>query len=146
MLRQLENTLTLSRAGSPAKTFWRLGWIGFWTQIGFGSLPVILVVYALIFDRHSGSGTRAGNLLIEYLTFADLLIIGVHHGVVLPIHTACAAVSGSGTTTIPPRLAASSVDWGCRRRRGHRVWARQHCQPAWTLKTSARSFRPTRRV
>ena len=38
MLRQLENTLTLSRAGSPAKTFWRLGWIGFWTQIGFGSL------------------------------------------------------------------------------------------------------------
>ena len=54
MLRQLENTLTLSRAGSPAKTFWRLGWIGFWTQIGFGSLPVILVVYALIFD----TGTR----------------------------------------------------------------------------------------
>src|SRR6516165_2320612 len=75
MLRQLENTLTLSRAGSPAKTFWRLGWIGFWTQIGFGSLPVILVVYALIFDRHSGAGTRAGNLLIEYLTIADLLIL-----------------------------------------------------------------------
>ena len=47
MLRQLENTLTLSRAGSQAKTFWRLGWIGFWTQIGFGSLPVILVL------RHS---------------------------------------------------------------------------------------------
>ena len=75
MLRQLENTLTLSRAGSPAKTFWRLGWVAFWTQIGFGSLPVILVVYALIFDRHSGAGTRAGNPLIEYLTFADLLIL-----------------------------------------------------------------------
>jgi Protein of unknown function (DUF3611) len=57
MLRQLENTLTLSRSGSPAKTFWRLGWIGFWTQIGFGSLPVVLVVYAFIFDRHSGAGT-----------------------------------------------------------------------------------------
>ena len=75
MLRQLENTLTLSRAGSPAKTFWRLGWVAFWTQIGFGSLPVILVVYAFIFDRHSGAGTRAGNPLIEYLTFADLLIL-----------------------------------------------------------------------
>ena len=75
-LRQLENTLTFSRAGSPAKTFWRLGWIGFWTQIGFGSLPVILVVYALIFDRHSGAGARVGNLLIEYLTLADLLILG----------------------------------------------------------------------
>ena len=75
MLRQLENTLTLSGAGSPAKTFWRLGWVAFWTQIGFGSLPVILVVYAFIFDRHSGAGTRAGNPLIEYLTFADLLIL-----------------------------------------------------------------------
>ena len=75
MLRQLENTLTLSRAGSPAKTFWRLGWVAFWTQIGFGSLPVILVVYALIFGRYSGAGTRAGNPLIEYLTFADLLIL-----------------------------------------------------------------------
>ena len=75
MLRQLENTLTFSRAGSPAKTFWRLGWIGFWTQIGFGSLPVILVVYAFIFDRHSGAGARAGNLLIEYLTLADLFIL-----------------------------------------------------------------------
>ena len=47
----------------------------FWTQIGFGSLPVILVVYALIFGRDSGAGTRAGNPLIEYLTFADLLIL-----------------------------------------------------------------------
>src|ERR1700721_569675 len=75
MLRQLENTLTLSRAGSPAKTFWRLGWGAFWAQIGFGLLPVILVVYALIFGRYSGAGTRAGNPLIEYLTFADLLIL-----------------------------------------------------------------------
>jgi hypothetical protein len=75
MLRQLENTLALSRAGSPAKTFWRLGWVAFWTQIGFGSLPVILVVYALIFDRHSGAGARAGNLVIDYLAFADLLIL-----------------------------------------------------------------------
>jgi Protein of unknown function (DUF3611) len=75
MLRHLENTLTLSRDGSPAKTFRRLGSIGFWAQIGFGSPPVILVVYALIFDRHSGAGTRAGNPLIEYLTFAYLLIL-----------------------------------------------------------------------
>src|SRR6516164_10639929 len=104
MLRHLESTLTLSRAGSPAKTFWRLGWIGFWTQIGFGSLPVILVVYALIFDRHSGAGTRAGNLLIEYLTIADLLIL-VFTTVWSYRYT---SVSGARTTAIPTCLAASS--------------------------------------
>jgi hypothetical protein len=75
MLRQLENTLALSSTRSPAKAFWRLGWIGFWTQIGFGSLPIILAVYALFFGRYSGAGTRAGNPLIEYLTFADLLLL-----------------------------------------------------------------------
>jgi len=75
MLRQLENALALSSAGSPAKAFWRLGWIGFWTQIGFGLLPVVLAVYALIFGRYSGAGTRAGNPLIEYLTIADLLLL-----------------------------------------------------------------------
>jgi hypothetical protein len=73
MLRQLENTLSSSSAGSPAKAFWRLGWIGFWAQIGFGSLPVILTVYALIFG-HS-AGTRDANPLIEYLALADLLLL-----------------------------------------------------------------------
>ena len=75
MLRHLEDTLALSSAGSPAKAFWRLGWIGLWTQVGFGSLPVILAVYALIFGQSSTAGTRAGNPLIEYLTFADLLLL-----------------------------------------------------------------------
>ena len=69
MLRQLKDTLALSSARSPAKAFWLLGWIGFWTQIGFGSLPVVLIVYALIF------GTRAGNPLIGFLTFVDLLLL-----------------------------------------------------------------------
>jgi hypothetical protein len=69
MLRQLEDTLALSSAEGPAKAFWRLGWIGFWTQIGFGSLPVVLIVYALIF------GTRAGNSLIGLLTLASLLLL-----------------------------------------------------------------------
>ena len=75
MLRQLENALALSSAEGPAKAFWRLGWIGFWTQIGFGLLPVVLAVYALIFGRYSGARTRAGNPLIEYLTIADLLLL-----------------------------------------------------------------------
>jgi Protein of unknown function (DUF3611) len=75
MLRWLENTLALSSSVSLAKAFWRLGWIGFWAQIGFGSIPVILTVYAFIFGRNAGAGTRAGIPLIEYLTFANLLVL-----------------------------------------------------------------------
>jgi hypothetical protein len=74
-LRELSNALAPSGANSAAKAFWRLGWISFWAQIGFGSLTVVLAVYALIFGRNSSAGTRAGNLLIEYVTFADLLVL-----------------------------------------------------------------------
>ena len=73
-LRELENAWAHSGA-SRAKAFWRLGWISFWAQIGFGSLTVILAVYALIFGQNSGAGTRAGNLLIEYLTVANLVVL-----------------------------------------------------------------------
>ena len=125
MLRQLENTLTLSRGASPAKTFWRLGWIGFWTQIGFGSLPVILVFYALIFDRHSGAGTRAGNLLIEYLTFADLLIL-VFTTVWSYRYTRLARQLAEPEREHPTCLTAGSVDRGCRWRRRHRVLDADH--------------------
>ena len=75
MQAEFKNELALSSAGSPAKAFWRLGWISFWAQIGFGSLPVILAVYAVIFGRNTGVGTRAGNPFIGYLTFADLLVL-----------------------------------------------------------------------
>ena len=75
VLRELNNVVAHPGVSSPAKAFWRLGWISFWAQIGFGSLTVILVGYALIFGRNSGAATRAGNLLIEYLTLADLLVL-----------------------------------------------------------------------
>jgi len=70
MFRWLENTFALSGSETLTRAFRRLGWIGFWTQIGFGSLPVVLVIYALISGR-----TRGGNPLIQYLTLADLLIL-----------------------------------------------------------------------
>jgi hypothetical protein len=58
-----------------AKTFLRLGWIGFWLQIAFGAIPLILAIYAVIFTRNAGPGTRGGLLLIEFLTFAGLLVL-----------------------------------------------------------------------
>jgi hypothetical protein len=69
------STLSLPKYESLARTFRRLGWIGFCVQIGFGLIPVMLGVYALIFSRNPGAGTRGGIPLIEYLTFAGLLVL-----------------------------------------------------------------------
>jgi Protein of unknown function (DUF3611) len=58
-----------------AKAFSRSGWIGFWLQIAFGSIPFILAIYAFIFARNAGPGTRGGFMLIEFLTFGGLLVL-----------------------------------------------------------------------
>jgi Protein of unknown function (DUF3611) len=111
MLRKLENALTSTSDVSLAKTFWRLGWIGFWTQIGFGAIPVILTIYALVLGRNAATGTRGGISLIEYLTFAD--------GLVLPIYPAWPAAGRSGAAPVATCLTASCVDRGCGKRTGH---------------------------
>ena len=67
MLKKLMENLQRSGIQNLAKTFSRLGWIGFWVQIVVGSIPFLLMVYAFIFTR-SPSGPRAGLALVEYLT------------------------------------------------------------------------------
>jgi hypothetical protein len=75
MLRTLQKTLRPSNDASLAEAFSRLGWIGFWIQVVIGSIPVFLVIYALIFGRNRGTGTRGGFLLVEYLTIAGLMVL-----------------------------------------------------------------------
>src|SRR5262245_8776496 len=58
-----------------AKTFWRLGWLGFWVQVGMVAISAGLVGYAVIFDGQGGFGTRGQLALIEYLSLAGLLIL-----------------------------------------------------------------------
>lgn len=57
-----------------ANSFKRLGWIGFWLQIVFGSIPVLLMSYSFVFAQ-SPTGTRAGLPIVEYLTLGGLLIL-----------------------------------------------------------------------
>ena len=38
-------------------------------------IPVALVFYALVFDRGSSGGTRAGFVLVQYLTIVSLLVL-----------------------------------------------------------------------
>lgn len=57
-----------------AKSFLRLGWIGFWLQIAIGSIPVALLIYALLFGK-GGIGTRSGSALIAYLSIGSLALL-----------------------------------------------------------------------
>ena len=75
MLQTLRETLMLSSRDSLARAFSRLGWAGLWIQIVIGLIPILLAVYALIFDRTTGTGTRGGSLLVEYLTIAGLVVM-----------------------------------------------------------------------
>jgi uncharacterized protein DUF3611 len=58
-----------------AGAFLRLGWIGFWLQIAIGSIPLALLIYALVFGRNDGIGTRGRFTLLEYLTVGSLLVL-----------------------------------------------------------------------
>lgn len=59
----------------PANAFSRLGWIGFWIQVAIGLIPLTLIVYAFIFGRNAGPGTRGVLLLVGYLTIAGFLVL-----------------------------------------------------------------------
>jgi hypothetical protein len=60
---------------SLANAFSGLGWVGFWTQIAIGSIPVVLAIYSFFFDGRTGAGTRGGFALVEYLTIAGLFLL-----------------------------------------------------------------------
>ena len=75
MLRTLRKAFRPSVADSLADAFSRLGWIGFWIQVAIGVIPFASFVYGLIFGRESGAGTRGRFLLVDFLTFAGLLVL-----------------------------------------------------------------------
>jgi len=58
-----------------AKSFRRLGWLGFWMQITILSISVGLVIYGLVFDSRGGFGTRGQLAFIEYLCIAGLVLL-----------------------------------------------------------------------
>ncbi|MGL4552982.1 MAG: DUF3611 family protein [Gemmataceae bacterium] len=59
---------------SLARAFSRLGWAGFWGQLVFGSLPVVVIAYYFAFSS-SGTVSRSGIPFVEYLTVANLLLL-----------------------------------------------------------------------
>jgi hypothetical protein len=74
MLKQIVASLHVSKVESLAKTFTRVGWTGFWLQVVLGSIPLLLMLYVFIFSGNL-SGPRAGLPIVEYLSFANLLVL-----------------------------------------------------------------------
>jgi len=74
MMPRLREAIRPTGGSSLAKAFTRLGWAGFWLQVVFGSLPILMMLYYFAFS-HSVSTPRNGFPFIEYLTLADLLIL-----------------------------------------------------------------------
>lgn len=74
MLKKLLGYTQVPSVEALARSFIRLGRIGFWTQIVLGSIPVVLIAYTFTFAR-SPSGPRAGLAIVEYLTIASMLLL-----------------------------------------------------------------------
>lgn len=75
MWHPFRNVLRPSPNDSLARSFSRLGWIGFWMQIAIGAIPIALTIYALLFGSARPAGTRSGFPLIHYLTVAGLFVL-----------------------------------------------------------------------
>ena len=74
MLRRLQDAISPSKGKSLAGAFYRLGWAGFWFQVVFGSLPILMMVYYFAFSR-SDTSPRGGLRFVEYLTIVNLLML-----------------------------------------------------------------------
>jgi hypothetical protein len=74
MLQRLRDAIRPSKGRSLARAFSRLGWVGFWLQVVFGSIPIIGMVYYFVLTR-SPTLSRSGLPFVEYLTIANVLLL-----------------------------------------------------------------------
>jgi hypothetical protein len=75
MSQTIQHAAGTSRGSGIASALARLGWAGFWLQIVIGSLPVVVMIYYFLFSR-SDNAPPGGFPFVEYLTIADLVLLG----------------------------------------------------------------------
>jgi hypothetical protein len=76
MFQRIINAIRPSKGTSLARALSRLGWAGFWLQIVVGSGPILVMAYYMAFSSTgSPPNARSGFPFIEYLTFANLLLL-----------------------------------------------------------------------
>ena len=57
-----------------AVTFQRTGRVGFWSQFWLATFPIAVMVFILFFAGNL-TGTRSGSRVIEWLTYANILVL-----------------------------------------------------------------------
>ncbi|MCU0586483.1 MAG: DUF3611 family protein [Desulfobacterales bacterium] len=75
MLEELTKTLSPSRNETLAKAFSRWGRSGFWALVVMGALPLIIMVYTLVFSGRPAGSTRSGLPLVQFFSTAGLVLL-----------------------------------------------------------------------
>lgn len=75
MLEELTETLRPSRTETLAKAFSRWGRSGFWALIVMGALPLVIMVYTLVFTGRPSGSARSGLPLVQFFSTAGLLLL-----------------------------------------------------------------------
>jgi hypothetical protein len=73
MFKRLRQAIRPSKGRSLARGLYRLGWTGFWFQVVFGAIPLVVMAYYFAFSKATPTDNEFG--VFEYLTIADLLIL-----------------------------------------------------------------------
>lgn len=73
-LQTVQDATIPPRVNNLARTFLRLGWIGFWLQIVFGAIPALGIVYYFAFT-HPNPDATGGFGFSGYLTIINMLIL-----------------------------------------------------------------------
>ncbi|WP_295456199.1 DUF3611 family protein [uncultured Thiodictyon sp.] len=74
MLKQIVEGLHGAKIEGLAKTFTRLGRIGFWLQVVLGAIPLAIMFYVFVFSG-SISGPRSALPSVGLLSLANMLVL-----------------------------------------------------------------------
>lgn len=58
-----------------AKSFHRWGWIGFWVQLGLGIIPILILLFVLLFDNKPNASQAGNAWLGTILAYGCLLTL-----------------------------------------------------------------------
>ncbi len=75
MLEELTESLRSSRTETLAKAFARWGRSGFWALVVMGALPLIIMIYMLVFTGQLAGSARSGLPLVQFFSTVGLLLL-----------------------------------------------------------------------
>jgi hypothetical protein len=74
MLQKLQESVAPTKSSNLAGAFSRLGWVGFWLQLVFGSFPILGLISLLAFSRPDPDASRSLDL-VQILTIINTVML-----------------------------------------------------------------------